>query len=178
MKTPIIFDNDCISSFLWVNRVDIIKTVFPKQIIVPTVVCNEIKKVNYIYGILDGEVRKKEIEIVDLEINSEAFNEYIKLISPKNQMQIDPGEAAAIVLAKKLNGTLASNNLKDILPYVKTEEPPYICTDSILYASLKQGIITEEEGTSIWIEMKKRKRALPKYDFLESVRRFDEKLPR
>ncbi|WP_291299540.1 hypothetical protein [Desulfosporosinus sp. BICA1-9] len=124
------------------------------------------------------EVNKKEIEIVDLRIDSESFNEYLRLISPENQMQIDPGEAAAIVLAKELSGTLASNNLKDILPYVKTEEPPYICTDNILYTSLKQGIITEQEGTSIWIEMKKKKRALPRYEFLESVRRLDNNLPR
>ena len=124
MKTPVIFDNDCISSSLWVNRTDIIKKLFPKQIIIPSIVCNEIQKVTYLYGLLQNEIETKNFITQDIEIGSNSYIEYLKLISPNNEIQIDPGEAAAIIIARENNGTMASNNLKDILHYVKTEEPP------------------------------------------------------
>ncbi len=41
-KLPLVFDNDCLSSFLWVKRTDIIKQLFPGQIIVPSIVEDEL----------------------------------------------------------------------------------------------------------------------------------------
>jgi hypothetical protein len=87
-------------------------------------------------------------------------------------MRIDGGEAAAIAIARVLDGTIASNNLADILPYVKDDKPPYLCTDNILYMALEAGLITEIRGNIIWNEMKRRKRRLPDYSFSEAIRRF------
>jgi len=90
----------------------------------------------------------------------------------KNPKRIGKGEAAAIVMARALNGTLASNNLRDILPYVGKNKLPYICTENILYLSYEKNYIPLEEGCQIWNDMKRKERILPNCDFKEIVRRF------
>jgi len=90
----------------------------------------------------------------------------------KNPKRIGKGEAAAIVIASTLDGTVASNNLRDILPYVGKKNLPYICTEHILYLSYEKSYFSLEEGNQIWNDMKRKKRILPNYDFKEIIRRF------
>lgn len=139
IQTPIIFDTDCLSSFLWIKRFDILTTLFPNQLIIPQVVYDELSKMrnfsrySFVVDDLDIEIMKNHIQVEDISVPSTAADEYIGLINPNNIKQIGRGEAAAIVLAKLHNGTLASNNLKDILPHIASGYPPHISTDSILY---------------------------------------------
>ncbi len=181
IQTPIIFDTDCLSSFLWIKRFDILNTLFPNQLIIPQIVYDELSKMrkftrySFVINDLDIEVSKNIIQIEDIPISSPAATEYINLINPNQIKQIGKGEAAAIVLAKLHNGTLASNNLRDILPHITSGYPPYISTDAILYLYYKQGNMSVLEGCQIWDDMKSKKRALPAYDFSEVIRRFDNK---
>lgn len=181
IQTPIIFDTDCLSSFLWIKRFDILNTLFPNQLIIPQVVYDELSKMrkfprySFVFNDLDIELKTNHIQVEDIPVPSTAADEYIDLINPNYIKQIGKGEAAAIVLAKLHNGTLASNNLKDILPHIASGYPPYISTDSILYLYYKQGNMNEEEGCQIWNDMKSKRRALPSYDFNEVIRRFDKK---
>lgn len=180
MKLPIVFDNDCISSFLWIKRTDIINALFPNQVIIPQVVYSELEKLKsskykfviFVFHDLDSQILKGNFKLRNIIIPSKEFNEYFRLVSMKNPKRIGKGEAAAIVIAKALNGTLASNNLKDILPYVKQNKPPYICTEEILYLSYEKKYISLKEGCQIWDDMKGKRRKLPKYDFKEVIRRF------
>lgn len=177
MKLPIVFDNDCISSFLWIKRLDIINALFPNQIIIPQSVYDEIDKIKssqyrFVFNDLKSQISKGSWKLRNIAIPSQEFNEYINLISIKNPKRIGKGEAAAIVIARALNGTLASNNLSDILPYVGNNKLPYICTDNILYLSYEKKYFSLEEGSQIWNDMKRKKRKLPNYDFIEIVRRF------
>lgn len=178
IQTPVIFDTDCLSSFLWIRRIDIIKTLFPNQIIIPQTVYDELDKMrqysrySFVVEDLDVEIKAKNVYLEDIPIPSDAGEEYLRLIAPNDIKQIGRGEAAAIVLAKLHSGTLASNNLRDILPHIISGQPPYISTDTILYLYYQQGKISAEQGCQIWNDMKKKKRALPKYDFNEVIRRF------
>lgn len=178
IQTPVIFDTDCLSSFLWIRRIDIIITLFPNQVIIPQIVYDELNKMRqyshyrFVIEELDIEIRTGNIHIEDIMIPSDAGDEYARLIAPNDVKQIGRGEAAAIVLAKLHNGTLASNNLRDILPHITSGQPPYISTDAILYLYYQQGRITAEQGSEIWNSMKKKRRVLPKYDFNEVIRRF------
>lgn len=96
-----------------------------------------------------------------------------------NPKRIGRGEAAAIVLAKSLNGTLASNNLSDVLDYIKGGHPPLICTEHILYYYWKAKYISTEEGQALWQAMKAKKRALPDYDFNYVINKFSgDRFPR
>jgi len=45
LKLPIVFDTDCISSFLWIKRLDIINNLFPNEIIIPQTVYDELNKI-------------------------------------------------------------------------------------------------------------------------------------
>lgn len=179
MKTPLIFDNDCISSFLWIKRLDIILTLFKGSIIVPEAVENELAnmkrstKYKYVYFDLKDKIDDESIKIEEIPATSVLAQEYGDLISGTNSKRIGKGEAATIVLAKNLSGTVASNNLRDILPYVKDGVPPYVCTDEILYLFYKEGHMSIEEGKKIWNEMKNYGRKLPNYDFDVVVHRFE-----
>ena len=177
MKLPIVFDNDCISSFLWIKRLDIINDLFPNQIIIPQSVYDELNKIKspqyrFVFNDLKSQILKGNFKLRNITIPSREFNEYFNLISMKNPKRIGKGEAAAIVMARALNGTLASNNLRDILPYVGNNKLPYVCTKDLLYLSYEKNYISLEEGFQIWNDMKRKKRKLPNYDFKEIVRRF------
>ena len=113
-KTPLIFDNDCISSFLWIKRIDIILTLFPDEIIIPEVVEDEFskmkpsKKYNYVYFDLKSKIDDGSIKLIEIPATSVMAQEYSELIKITNPKRIGRGEAASIVLAKNLSGTLAS----------------------------------------------------------------------
>ena len=79
----------------------------------------------------------------------------------KGKKAIGSGEASGIALAKVHNGILASNNYKDIAPYIKEYGLKHVDTGMILIEALEKGIITEEEGNTIWQKMLDRKRKLP-----------------
>jgi len=178
IQTPVIFDTDCLSSFLWIGRIDIIETLFPNQIIIPQTVYDELNimrqysRYRFVVEDLDVEIKANHVYLEDILIPSDAGDEYLRLIAHNDIKQIGKGEAAAIVLAKLHNGTLASNNLRDILPHIVSGHPPYISTDTILYLYYQQGKINAKQGCEIWNAMKAKRRVLPKYDFYEVIRRF------
>jgi len=178
LRLPIVFDTDCISSFLWIKRLDIVNALFPNQIIIPQSVYDELNKIKspqyrFVFNDLYTQILKKNFKLKDIMISDQEFHEYRKLISMKNPKRIGKGEAAAIVIARAHKGTLASNNLSDILPYVGTNKLPYIRTDNILYLSYERNYISIEKGNQIWNDMKRYKR-LPNCDFKEIVKRFRE----
>lgn len=177
LKLPIVFDTDCISSFLWIKRLDIVNALFPNEIIIPQSVYNELNKIKspqyrFLFNDLYTQILQENFELKNIMVTSWEFNEYRKLISMKNPKRIGSGEAAAIVMARALKGTLASNNLRDILPYVGKNKLPYICTEDILYLSYEKNYFSIEEGNQIWNDMKRIGRMLPDCDFNEIVRRF------
>jgi predicted nucleic acid-binding protein len=177
LKLPIVFDNDCISSFLWIKRLDIVNALFLNQIIFPQSVYDELNKIKspqyrFVFNDLKSQILKGNFKLRNIIIPSREFSEYFDLISMKNPKRIGKGEAAAIVIARALNGTLASNNLRDILPHVENNKLPYVCTEDILYLSYERNYISLEEGCQIWNDMKRKKRILPNCDFKEIVRRF------
>ena len=62
-KLPLVFDNDCLSSFLWVKRTDIIKQLFTGQIIVPSIVEDELRRVQYLFDMLQVEVSSIRVRL-------------------------------------------------------------------------------------------------------------------
>nr|WP_237738258.1 MULTISPECIES: hypothetical protein [unclassified Caldicellulosiruptor] len=92
----------------------------------------------------------------------------------KSTNSIGKGEAAAIVIAKMLNGTLASNNLKDVLLHIQPDQPPLITTETILYLAYQRKLISFQEGQQILDEMKLRKRKLSTYSFFELLEKYKE----
>ena len=80
---------------------------------------------------------------------------------------IGSGEAASISLAKKHNGVLGSNNLRDVGYYVNKYSLKHVTTGDILVEAFQKGLITEQEGNTIWANMLKKKRKIGANSFTE-----------
>ena len=109
-----------------------------------------------------------------MEAGSAEYSDYLQMtISPEKGMRIiGRGEAAGIAMAKHRNGTLASNNLRDIRPYVEKYQIPHITAGDILIEALNAGIITESEGNIIWADMIRKRRMLPTATFSQYLINF------
>ena len=80
---------------------------------------------------------------------------------------IGRGEAAGIALTKKYEGTLASNNLRDIAGYVAKYNLKHTTTGDILIEALEKGLITEDQGNQLWAGMLAKRRKLPAVTFTD-----------
>lgn len=184
LRYPVVFDNDCLASFLWVRRTDIVHSLYGSNIIVPGIVVNEFSYMRYaknrfVYTDLQNLIAAGQVQVKTLPITGPLASQFTGLENGSiTGKPLGKGESAAIVLAEHLQGTLASNNLKDIERYCIDNGLPFICTDSILYQAYTSNIITAYEGEQIWQEMKNKKRLLPDYDFQEVIRRQQEGLHR
>ena len=164
MTDPLFFDTDCISAFLWVNNESIVARLYSKRIIIPKQVYDELSNpsIQHLKQKLDALINAGEASVMQIDIESDAYNIYLELTShPQNgHMVIGRGEAAAISLAKTHSGILASNNLKDISQYVKEYGLINLTTGDILKEALNQGIISEAQGNAIWANMLRKRRKL------------------
>lgn len=169
LNKDVYFDTDCLSSFLLVNRADILEKLFKGKIVIPEQVYAELDRpaIRFIKTKLDDFIKITDAKIQTVETNSDEFNLYLKLTSGKNCKVIGKGEAICISLAKIKNGVLASNNLRDICWYVKQYNLEFITTGDILVMALQNEIITNQEGEEIWQSMLKIKRKIGPSTFCE-----------
>jgi len=74
LKLPVIFDTDCISSFLWIKRLDIINTLFPNKIIIPQSVYDELNKIKspqyrFVFNDLYSQILKGNFKLKNIMIS-------------------------------------------------------------------------------------------------------------
>lgn len=174
MSDNIYFDNDCLSSFLWVNQEFILENLFKGKIVVPGEVYSELSLpcVNFLKKKVDTLSTNGSL-ILDQVIGREPeLSLYVELTAfPKNGKKIiGSGEAAAIVLAKTNAGFLASNNMSDVKVYVDEYNIKHLTTGMILKEALRIGLITEVSGNQIWKNMLSRKRKLPTSTFSDYIK--------
>ncbi len=167
MTEKYFFDTDCLSAFLWIREESILEKLYPGRIVVPAQVYHELQKVPHLLARVEILKRNGSLSVESMAAGSEEYNHYLQMTtSPEAGMRIiGRGEAAGIAMAKKRDGTLASNNLRDILPYVEKYELSHITTGDILIEAMYAGIITEAEGNTIWADMIRKRRMLPTTSF-------------
>jgi predicted nucleic acid-binding protein len=132
--------------------------------IIPRQVYNEISTVTHLQQRIDVMVNNGNLTIEDLLVGSEENNLYLDLTDYTRSSTlplIGKGEAAAIVLSKKNNGILASNNFRDVRYYVELYGLDHISTPDILYKAFNDGLISNTEADSIWTQMLAKRRKLP-----------------
>ena len=170
MTKVIFFDTDCISSFLWTRTERLLIHCFGNDMIIPRQVYNEISTVTHLQQRIDVMVNNGNLTIEDLLVGSEENNLYLDLTDYTRSSTlplIGKGEAAAIVLSKKNNGILASNNFRDVRYYVELYGLDHISTPDILYKAFNDGLISITEADSIWTQMVAKRRKLPFSTFSE-----------
>lgn len=169
MTEKYFFDTDCLSAFLWVREDSILARLYSGKIILPSQVYNELQRVPHFLARVDTLKNSGDLCIESMETDSEEYNDYLRMTTaPERGMRIiGRGEAAGIAMAKQRNGTLASNNLRDIKAYVEKYHISHITTGDILIEAMNAGIITEADGNIIWGDMLLKRRMLPTRTFSE-----------
>ena len=170
MTKVIFFDTDCISSFLWTRTERLLIHCFGNDMIIPRQVYNEISTVTHLQQRIDVMVNNGNLTIEDILVGSQENDLYLDLTDYTRSGTlplIGKGEAAAIVLSKKNNGILASNNFRDVRYYVELYGLDHISTPNILYKAFNDGLISITEADSIWTQMVAKRRKLPFSTFSE-----------
>ena len=169
MTEKYFFDTDCLSAFLWVREESILARLYAGRIILPTQVYNELQRVPHLQARVDVLKNHGDLSVESMETGSAEYLDYLQMTtSPENGMRIiGRGEAAGIAMAKHRDGTLASNNLRDVRLYVEKYKISHITTGDILIEAMDAGIITETYGNTIWAEMIRKRRMLPTATFSE-----------
>lgn len=177
LTKEIFIDTDCISAFLWVGNESLLSQLYPGRIVMPKPVYDEIDKPNlsWMKTRIDSMISTGKLTVVDLIAGTEEFDLYYKMTEnpDKGHKIIGDGEASSLALAKAKNGIVASNNFRDIFTYIKEYSLEYTTTADILVDAYKQGIIDENQGNIIWINMLRKRRKLGAASFSDYLRLHD-----
>lgn len=164
------FDTDCLSAFMWVGETNILQELYGGRIVIPEPVYQEMSNpsVPHLKRQADMLIEKEVASVMAINAGTEEYKLYSDLIKlEKGKKAIGRGEASGIALAKKYQGVLASNNFRDVEPYVKEFDLKHISVGDILIKALEKELITENIGNVIWSKMLQRKRKLPTQSFSE-----------
>lgn len=167
MTEPLFLDTDCFSAFLWVAHENLILRLCAGRIGFPQQVYRELSKVQFLKARVDALLKANQVLLYQISAGTDSGDLYLKLTNhpDKGFKVIGSGEAAAIVLAKQYHGILGSNNMRDILPYVKLFDLQYLTSADILAEALDRRLVSEGQGNVIWQDMLQRKRKLPASTF-------------
>ena len=175
MTDEYFFDTDCLSAFLWVNGESILSKLYAGHIVLPAQVYDEIKRVPHLCDKVDIMKDQHDLVIKAMEAGSTEYLDYLKMTTnPEKGMRIiGKGEAAGIAMVKERDGILASNNLRDIAPYVEKFNLKHITTGDILIKAMDMQMITADQGDDLWQKMLKKRRKLPTSTFFEYLKEKD-----
>ena len=162
--TELFIDTDCISAFLWVDNQALLPKIFPGKIIMPLPVYRELSRpqVSHLKQRVDSMIERGYISVESLTFGTPEYREYVSMINGNDPefTVVGKGEASAIAFAKERDGVLGSNNLKDIMQFVKAYNLKFLTTGDLLVMAYEKGLISEAEGNEIWEKMLRRRRKL------------------
>ncbi|MCL4560147.1 MAG: hypothetical protein M1281_05990 [Chloroflexi bacterium] len=169
MIEPLFLDTDCLSTFLVVGYENLILQLYAGRIGIPQQVYGELRKVPFMKNRIDALLKANKVMLYQIAVGTDPGALYLKMTtSPdKGYKIIGGGEAAAIVLARQYNGILGSNNMRDILPYIRLFNLKHRTSADIMVEALEQHLISEGQGNVIWRDMLQRSRKLPTDTFTE-----------
>ena len=168
----LVFDNDCLASFIWIKRLDILELLYEDRMYVPQVVVDEMSFLKrsstykWVYEDLIDAINNGIFTVITINIGDEAFDEYNRL----RKQGKGKGESAAIAIAKTMDNYTACNNLSDIREFVENDEINNIVTLDILYEYYKKEGRDITDIENIITDMRSKERNLPNISFAEYVR--------
>ncbi|CVL32730.1 hypothetical protein [Streptococcus pneumoniae] len=139
MTSRVFIDADCISAFLWVGTEHLLEKLYSGKIVIPQEVYDEINipTIPHLKSRIDQLVTKGSAEIVSIDIGTEEYALYRDLTRNYDSNKIIGKGEATFFLAKKHNGILGSNNLRDVKPYVEEFSLEHMTTGDILIEAFK-----------------------------------------
>lgn len=163
-EPPIILDSDFLSSFAWVNRLDLLEGLYSKRMIVLEEVLEELRRVPHLAS-------RVELSIRNGHIRSEAMlaesPEALQLAKFLESGRYGTGEASCMAYLTQHDGILGSNNLSDIKDFCIQNKKLLLTTAGVLHQAYDIGLINLDEADKIWADMLSKKRKLPASSFTE-----------
>ncbi len=157
MNSKIVFDTDCLSSFLCTGSEDILLKLYEDRIIIPDMVFKEFEKLKmssrmkFIWIKLNKYLYSNEFQLYEIKLNTQTYQEFVRLTT--HPYQIGEGEAATIAIVTTVNGYTASNNFKDIQQFIETGYIDNKTTVDILCEAYIAKVRTLEELEKLRIDM-------------------------
>ena len=164
MIDPLFFDTDCLSAFLWAKAEGLLAGLYPDRVVIPRAVYTELSNpdIAHLKARVDTMIAAGQAVMTEIDVGTDEYEIFYKLtqVPDAGHKIIDDGEAAAIALAKRQDGILASNNLRDISLYIEEYGLKHTTTGDILVDAYQRGLVTEAEGNAIWALMIAKRRKL------------------
>jgi predicted nucleic acid-binding protein len=174
LTKPIFFDTDCLSAFLWTNKQEILIKLYPGRLKIPEQVYEELSSptVLHLKKRIDVLINGKKFENVRIpDDEGEASDLYFEMLQyHPGHKSVGKGEAACVALAKTVDGVVASNNLSDVLYYIRKYNLQHLTTGAILVEALDKRLITINEGEEVWGRMLYYGRAIGANTFSDYLR--------
>lgn len=157
-RPPLILDCDTLSHLAWGNRVDIVQDLYRGQMIILPEVIEELKRLEFIYRRVEPLITSGDLRLDLLNILEREGEEFNRLYGTGKYGR---GEAACMAYARFRQGTLGSNNMRDVKRYCSEFGIPIRGICGILYFSHEKGYISTDEASQLWMHMLSKKRKLP-----------------
>ena len=149
-ESPLYFDTDCLSAFLWVRNESILTQLYPGRVIIPKQVYDELASVPHLQARIDTLLRQNKIELLEIKVGTPAAELYAELTGSPRPGHIIIGRGEA-----------------DITQYIEEYDLQHKTTGDILVEALDAGIISEPEGNTLWTNMLRKRRQLGAPSFTE-----------
>jgi len=165
-EPPLVLDADFISSFAWVNRLDILESLFPKRMIILDEVLVELNRVPHLASKVNVSISNGHIKHEEMFANSPEAQQLGKLLETG---RYGSGEAACMAYLTQHDGILGSNNLSDVKAFCIQCNRQLLTTADVLYQAYETSLVGLEEADSIWSGMISKRRKLPASSFSEYI---------
>lgn len=152
IEPPLVLDTDFLSSFAWVDRLNILECLYSRQMIVLEEVMLEISKVEHLEIRVEKCLRSGSIRRCFVFANSAEALELARFIEAGKYGR---GESACMAYLMHNPGTMGSNNLSDVSMFCKNNNKMLLCTGDCLCDAVNYSVITLSEGDDIWQKMKR-----------------------
>ena len=163
---PIVLDADFLSSFAWVNRLDILEGLYSKRMIVLEEVLVELRRVPHLVSKVQQSIRNGHIRSETMFADSPEALQLAKFI---DEGRYGMGEASCMAYLTHHEGILGSNNLADVTHFCIKNKQPLLTTAKVLYEAYNTGYISLNEADEIWVKMLSKKQKLPAFSFSEYI---------
>jgi predicted nucleic acid-binding protein len=163
-EPPIILDSDLLSSFAWVDRLDILEGLYSKQMIVLEEVLEELRRVPHLASKVELSIEKGHIRSETMLADSP---EALQLAKFLESGRYGTGEASCMAYLTQHEGILGSNNLSDVKAFCIQNKRQLLTTADVLHHAHETGLTTLAEANEIWFGMLSKRRKLPASSFTE-----------